>query len=352
LNAIPLLNWQILALAFLVLVLVANYRIQARRREAQKKKVFEENQAVLASNSDAAISLVELREKYAKDRSVWQKQFNENESDLRKWRDVSYDYMEADELLDHANLPEKESIAVFLGLPSSTTSRDLVSHICAAGSHSLASWLRGHDVKYTEIAQDVASKVGVKKVRHLPAHVAEKEAVVAALNYVLANAAPDQRNQILAELGQQQGTSMKGMVGVSGGLVAAHLSGFALYTAASSTLAAVAGVAGVTLPFAAFTTMSTVLSIATGPVGWGVLGGWAIYKLGGADFKKTLPCVLSVAAIRARLNDEKEKEISALEAVRNGELATAHKHLQMMYAVIELHEKTGPGTLIDRNLIQ
>jgi uncharacterized protein YaaW (UPF0174 family) len=55
----------------------------------------------------------------------------------------------------------------------------------------------------------------------------------------------------------------------SGGLLAVNLGGFATYTMASSLLAGVKSTLGVTLPFAAYTTLSSTLSVVLGPVGIG-----------------------------------------------------------------------------------
>lgn len=56
-------------------------------------------------------------------------------------------------------------------------------------------------------------------------------------------------------------------IGSLASIGAAQLSGFAVYTLASSTVATVASLAGATLPFAFYTTMSSVISVAIGPVG-------------------------------------------------------------------------------------
>ena len=348
-----LLGWQLLALVILVGASIAINRTYARRRASLiKMKRFEENQARLRSNPESSISLAELREIYADEQAAWQRQFDENEEALRRWRAVSYDSMEVARLLEDATSGEKESIAKFIELPADTNPNDLVGHICKAGSHSFASMMRmGRHIEYQEIAQDVAYKLGVKKNRKMPAYIAEKEAVVAAFNSILEKATPEQRSQIVANLSQQQGVPIKGMVGVTGGLVAAHLSGFALYTAASSTLAAVAGVAGVTLPFAAFATMSSVLSIATGPVGWAMVAGWVIYGMGGPDYKKTIPCVLTIATVRARLNNIKENEVRKLEAFRDGSLANEQKSLESIRGIIKRHEQLSADTLFDRDII-
>jgi uncharacterized protein YaaW (UPF0174 family) len=105
----------------------------------------------------------------------------------------------------------------------------------------------------------------------------------------------------------------------SGGLLAANLGGFATYTMASSLLAGVGSTLGVTLPFAAYTTLSSTLSVVLGPVGFGALGLWGLHKITSPNIKVTILVVLAVAAIRERLileypnkRTEIEKEIESL----------------------------------------
>ena len=99
---------------------------------------------------------------------------------------------------------------------------------------------------------------------------AERALVAAVFNQLVAKMSATDRRQVVAGLGASQGT-LAGVAGTSAGLVAANLSGFGLYTAASTSLGAVAGAAGVTLPFVVYTTMSSVLAVLTGPVGWAAL---------------------------------------------------------------------------------
>jgi hypothetical protein len=56
--------------------------------------------------------------------------------------------------------------------------------------------------------------------------------------------------------------------------------GFGTYVAMSTAMSSAAGAIGVTLPFVAYTTAATALSIALGPVGLGVIGIGALMTLG------------------------------------------------------------------------
>ena len=99
----------------------------------------------------------------------------------------------------------------------------------------------------------------------------------------------------------------------SGGLLAANLGGFATYTMASSLLAGVGSTLGVTLPFAAYTTLSSTLSVVLGPVGIGALGLWGLPKITSPNIKVTILIVLAVAAIRERLLFEYPQKRTEIE---------------------------------------
>ena len=87
----------------------------------------------------------------------------------------------------------------------------------------------------------------------------------------------------------------------SSGLLVGKLAGFTTYTMASSLLAGLGSMTGVSLPFAAYTTLSSALSAVLGPIGFGALGVWGLHKIASPDLKVTIMVVLAVAAIRERL---------------------------------------------------
>lgn len=74
-------------------------------------------------------------------------------------------------------------------------------------------------------------------------------------------------------LNKTQIASLTGMVAIG----AAQVSGFGVYILATSTVGAITSVLGITLPFAFYTSMSTVISYFIGPVGFLFLG-YALYK--------------------------------------------------------------------------
>jgi len=98
----------------------------------------------------------------------------------------------------------------------------------------------------------------------------------------------------------------------SSGILAANLGGFATYTMATSLLGGISSALGVVLPFAAYTTLTSAISLALGPLGVGALSLWGVHKVTSANIKSTILVVLEIAAIRERLTFEREENLKLL----------------------------------------
>jgi len=224
-----------------------------------------------------------------------------------------HEALELEALLAAATPQERANLAAILKLPQGASAAVLAEGLGKAGSHVVGALMRGgRGVPYREVVGDVAAKLKLPKLPEAATTCErERQILTAAFEKMLAEASPEQREAILAELAGKQGSP----IGVGAGtaaLVVANLSGFALYTAASTTLAAVTGAVGLTLPFATYMGLSSVIATVTGPVGWAALGVWAVASLGGANYKKTIPAVILVGTVRARLIAERDQELQAL----------------------------------------
>ena len=255
----------------------------------------------------------EVKREYERRHQHWQKSTNEVLTRLRLLDRLDYRQMDAVNVLAHATGEERGNLAVILGIGAGAGPTTLVEALRKAGSHGLMSVVRGGHVPYEEVVKDVARKLGGKGgAEATSAAELEKQAVGAAMEQMLAKASPEDRKAMLAELAKGQATSSTGLMTATGGLVLANLSGFGLYMAASSSLAAITGAVGLTLPFAVYTGLSSVLGVVTGPVGWAALALAAIFKFGGAEYKKTVPGVIAIASCRARLIASREDEMDKL----------------------------------------
>ncbi len=261
------------------------------------------------------VSYAELKGKYERSLDDWQVKDSKINSRLCKLNSQGYEVMGVPEVLSHASTEERGNLTTILGVNVSTDPLVFADALRKAGSNGLVSLFRGGYVPYEEVVKDVAKKLGAKKMpKSGSAFELERHAIGAAVKKILDKASPDERKAMLAEFGK---TSPGWVPAGTAALVLANLSGFGLYMAASSTLAAVTSAVGVTLPFAAYTGMSSLLATLTGPLGWGALLFAGVIKLFGEDYKKTIPGVLAVASARARLIASRDDEISKLNKQRN-----------------------------------
>ena len=77
-------------------------------------------------------------------------------------------------------------------------------------------------------------------------------------------------------------------------------SGFGVYLAATTALGFTTSAIGITLPFAAYTGLSSTIAFVIGPAGWLAAGLWGAWKVTQAEWKKLVPVVLYIASTRAR----------------------------------------------------
>lgn len=80
------------------------------------------------------------------------------------------------------------------------------------------------------------------------------------------------------------------------------MSGFGIYLLASTTLGTLTGVIGITLPFVVYTTMSSAIAVIIGPVGWIGAGLFTLWQLTSPSYKRVIPAILYICALRARLD--------------------------------------------------
>ncbi|OYY60452.1 MAG: hypothetical protein B7Y51_11785 [Burkholderiales bacterium 28-67-8] len=288
------------------------------------------------------VSCDEVEREYARRLSSWRESRDEVARQRGLLEKLDYQALDAETLLGHAGSDELSNLAAILGLGSDASAAAMVDSLRRAGSHGVASFVRGGHVSYEEVITDVALKLGAKRpIEGTSAAELEKLAVGAALEKMLAQASPAEREAILSELSRQQGNSSAGLVTTAGVLVAAHLSGFGLYMAASSSLAAITGAVGLTLPFAAYTGMSSVLAAVTGPAGWAALLFMVVFKVGGTEYKKTIPGVLAIASCRARLTADRGLKLAKLAREQAG-IDSAWRRLSVLERFIK--DECSPGT--------
>ena len=82
---------------------------------------------------------------------------------------------------------------------------------------------------------------------------------------------------------------------------AAQLSGFGIYTAATTALGFLTGAVGVTLPFAVYTGLTSTIAFLIGPIGWLGTGLWGAWKLTGPKWNKIIPSLIYIISTNAAM---------------------------------------------------
>ncbi len=213
----------------------------------------------------------------------------------------------------------------------------LQREICECGGHSVTNFFRGQGTGYIDIVDDVAnklkikgltpyyssdinkitlSKIDEKKNLALPWYEAKKRGeaylreaedkiLIKILEQTYENMSPSERlefDKLINEVANDFGENpSKKLAGTAGLMAIANMGGFATYTLLTTTMSAIS--MG-TLGFGAYTTATTALSVAIGPVGWAGLGLAGVYTLGKPKYKKIIPLVATIAMIRQRIEYE------------------------------------------------
>lgn len=180
-------------------------------------------------------------------------------------------------------------------------------------SKSLLGYVFGEEKSYKSILLDVAKKLKIKADCSLEEDEIELRINKKIMEDLVKKMKKEEKEkfeellmQKAREFGYGEELMKTGTIFAS--LFAAQASGFGVYLLASTTLGALTSAIGITLPFAVYTTLSSAISVAIGPVGWITAGIFAFWKLTGPNYKKLIPLVVAISSIRARIKYEEEQK--------------------------------------------
>ena len=211
------------------------------------------------------------------------------------------------QILNKASTEERRALTEILEAKTTSTIEDIADAF-DWNAQSLFGYFLTDQRSYSQIVEQVAEKLDIKHtgltIKDLEVKIAQK-----VLRTVWDEMTPEQRTQMETELRQVAQEFDKGGALLSSGsifatLTAAKLSGFGVYLLASTSLGALTGAIGVTLPFAVYTTMSSAIATILGPPGLIVAAMFAIWKLSGPNYKRLIPAVLYVLALRTQQEQE------------------------------------------------
>ena len=248
-------------------------------------------------------------------------------------------------LLKQATEEERLALTKLIKLQktSAYSAKELQIKICELGGNSTINYIREGGTGYLDIVDDVLNKLNIKgfptydkigifdrlvspysnnflpfiefdsplkykksEAKKLGLEYAEKaeEKVISKLLEDAYEKMSDEEKKSFEEqilLATKKFTSSHSTEYIAGGaslLALGNIGGFTTYTLLTSLMSTVSFG---TLGFGTYTAATSLLSILLGPVGWASLGGFAVYAYGAPEYKKLIPIVAIVGAIRQRI---------------------------------------------------
>ena len=204
-------------------------------------------------------------------------------------------------LLDRASFEERTALTEILGAANAFPMS--ICDALAKRSQSLLGRMLGPRPSYQQVLQQVADYVGVPSSSFDAEDDVENNIAESVARQVWNAMVPADQAEFLHlmdTVGEVKGR-VAGPAAVFAALTAAKLSGFGVYLLASTGLGAATATVGVTLPFAAYTTMSSSIAVAIGPIGWTAAGVYATHKLTAPNKQQLIRAVLFISGIRRKL---------------------------------------------------
>ena len=171
------------------------------------------------------------------------------------------------------NLISTEQKKIFLTLlnKNNSTSLDLLKELNKLIS-SFGGFFSG-EKSYNQILEKICEKKGINTNRSNSVYEIEQLILENKFNAIYNSLNDEDKKRFdeeIQKIALQRGLNADQAKSISaiGTLAGANLAGFGLYIMASTLVGGLTSAIGLTLPFAFYTGMSSVLSIVTGPVGW------------------------------------------------------------------------------------
>lgn len=182
---------------------------------------------------------------------------------------------------------------------------DIAKELSRYGGNTIMNIFRGYGVPYREILIDVCKKMKVNFNKKSPVEVIELHLLEKILLDSLENMSIEELEKLMAEMNiPTQGLGRQAMVATI--QIAIKRGGFASYKIAVIVANAICRfLLGRGLSFAANAALTRYLSIFAGPIGWGINIVWAAIDIAGPAYRVTIPAVVQIAYIRAKMNYEK-----------------------------------------------
>ena len=187
---------------------------------------------------------------------------------------------------------------------------DIVEELQRYGGNTFMNFLRGHGVEYQEILMDVCDKMKVNYNKKSSVEMIEYNLLQKILVDSLENMSVEELKKLMEEMNiPNQGFGKQAFIAAL--QIAIKRGGFSAYKMAVIVANAVSkALLGRGLAMASNAALTRWLSIFAGPIGWSVTAIWTAIDLAGPAYRVTIPSVIQIAYMRAKMNMNNENNQS------------------------------------------
>lgn len=178
----------------------------------------------------------------------------------------------------------------------------IAAEIQCFGGNSFATMLRGGEgVLYKEVLTDACDKLKVNYNAKASVETIEMNLLLKILTDSMENMSPEDLQEIVRDLDLKTTDFTKQAV-IAALQAGVRFGGFAAYKVALIVANAVAkAVVGRGLSLALNAGLTRLMGVVSGPIGWVITAIWTALDIAGPAYRITLPCVVQVAFLRAKL---------------------------------------------------
>lgn len=188
---------------------------------------------------------------------------------------------------------------------------DIIEELQRYGGNTFMNILRGHGVEYQEILMDVCDKMKVNYNKKSSVEMIEYNLLQKILVDSLDNMSVEELKKLMEEMNiPNQGFGKQAFIAAL--QIAIKRGGFSAYKMAVIVANAVSkALLGRGLAMASNAALTRWLSIFAGPIGWSVTAIWTAIDIAGPAYRVTIPSVVQIAYMRAKMNMNSENNQSA-----------------------------------------
>lgn len=187
--------------------------------------------------------------------------------------------------------------------------QSIAAELQAYGGSTITNIMRRNKgVPYREILTDVCDKMKVNYNKNAAIELIEMNLLMKMLEDSMTQMSDEQLNQFVRDMGMKL-TNPTPQVVIMALQSSIAMSGFAAYQLATTVLASILRLIGITAPFVTYVLLTQAMKVISGPIGWVVSSAWLVTDIAGPAYRVTIPSCIIVAYLRQKhLYEQTQKE--------------------------------------------